>query len=195
MNAAQLPNFVEWSTAAVRLLQGVIYYDDPTIWDLVLKSQSPLENYFARIGLLLVIDEGEGLAYLRQMGDDELPAGYEPLPKLFRKTALSYGATLLAVLLRDALRRFEDDVHNERCVVETAPLFDDWKTFFPPQSDEVRARKELATAINKLEELGFIKRFGDQPEAWEIRKILKARLPVSELEQLKLQLTQVSPAS
>ncbi len=103
----------------MHLLQGVVYSDDAKVWDIVLGHISPLESHFARLGLLLVVDEPEGLAYLRQLADDELPEGYDRLPKLFHKSRLSYGATLLCVLLREELRRFEEEeVQNERCVVD-----------------------------------------------------------------------------
>lgn len=184
-----LPEFREWSIAAVRLLQGAVYAVEPRVWDIVLGAQSHLEGYFGRLGLLLVVDESEGLAYLRQASEDELPDGYEGLPKLFRKTRLGYDATLLCVLFREELRRFEEeDVHNERCVVETTALFDQWTVFFPSLGDQVRQRRELSQSLNKLEDLGFISKFNDEPETWEIRRILKARLPAAELESLKAQL-------
>src|SRR5204863_4276893 len=97
-----------------------------------------------------------------------------------------YDETLLCVLLREQLRRFEEeDLHNERWVVEAAVLFDRWKTLSQVQHDEVRARRELSSALGKLEDIGFVRRLTDEPESWEIRRILKARLPVSELESLK----------
>jgi hypothetical protein len=189
MASTGLPEFREWSVAAVRLLQGAVYADEPRIWDIVLGSQSHLEGYFGRLGLLLVVDEPEGLAYLRQASEDEQPDGYEKVPKLFRRTRLGYDATLLCVLLREELRRFEEeDVHNERCVIETTILFDQWTVFFPGQGDQVRQRRELSQTLGKLEDLGFIHKFNDEPEAWEIRRILKARLPAAELEGLKAQL-------
>jgi hypothetical protein len=193
MVSAGLPEFRDWSVAAVRLLQGAVYADDTRFWDILLRSQSSLETYFGRLGLLLIVDEPEGLAYLRQATEDELPVGYESLPKLFRKKRLSYDATLLCVLLREELRRFEEeDVHNERCVVEATALFDQWITFFPRQDDEVRQRCEFSQTLTKLEDLGFVSKFSkssDEPETWEIRRILKARLPAAELESLKNQLT------
>lgn len=189
MSTDILPDFKPWSIGAVRLLQGVVYSDDSRTWDLVLSNQSPLTVYFGRLGLLLVVDEPEGLAYLRQLAERELPQEFEPLPKLFRKSRLGYDPTLLCVLLREELRRYEEeDIHNEQCVVEAAFLFDAWKTFFPQQHDEVKQRKELSVALSKLEDLGFVRQFSEQPEAWEIRRILKARLSVAELESLKSQL-------
>lgn len=184
-----LPEFRDSGIAAVRLLQGVLYSDDTAAWESLLRNQSDLAEYFARIGLVLVIDEAEGLAYVRQLADDERPAGYEALPRLFRRTSLGYEATLLCVLLRDEFRRFEDeDLDNERCVVETEALIDAWKSFFPSAEDDVRLRKRFAAAMNKLVNLKFVRKFHDDPEAWEVRRILKARLPIDELENLKNQL-------
>lgn len=186
------PEYREWSLATVRLFQGVVYHDEDRVWNIVLTSRSQLEAYFARIGLALVIDETEGFAFVRQWTDDERPAGYEELPRLVRRTSIGYGATILAVILRDELRRFEeDDLHNERCVVEAEALFEQWKAFFPPQHDEVKQRREFLSAMNKLEELGFSRKFGDGVESWEIRRILKAKLPATELERLKEQLAGV----
>jgi hypothetical protein len=60
--------------------------------------------------------------------------------------------------------------------------------FLSVRQDEVRQQKDFTSALRRVEELGFIRKFADNPEAWEIRRILKARLPVTELEALKRQL-------
>ena len=183
-----LPAYKEWSVAAVRLLQGAVYSDD-NAWDLVLRFQSPLNDYFARIGLLLVVDEPEGLAFVRQLAEDEATDGYVGLPRLFRRTRLGYDTTLLCVLLREHLRRFEEeDLDNRRCIVDQSELLGSWKSFFPQGEDEVRLQKSLDSAFRKLEGLKFVSRFGSSAGSWEVRRILKARLPVAELEKLKEQL-------
>jgi Domain of unknown function (DUF4194) len=190
MKTGDLPEFRPWFAAAIRLLQGgAVYSDDSRTWDTLLASQSPLRDYFARIGLLLVLDEPEGLAYLRQLTEDELPEEYDGLPKLFRRARLGYDETLLCVLLREELRRFEEeDIDNDRCGMDAAQLFEQWQSIAPSRHDEVRARRDLSAALGKLEELGFVRKYSDEPEAWEIRRILKARLPVAELEALKAKL-------
>ena len=55
-----------------------------------------------------------------------------------------------------------------------------------------RVARELAAALAKLEELGFVRKAGDEPPMWEIRRILKARLPVAELENLKARMLQAA---
>jgi len=181
---AELPEFREMGIAAVKLLRGVIYSEEEAEWDILLANESELVDYFAKIGLFVVIDRSEGLAYLRQFSDDERTGGYERLPKLFHRTPLGYDATLLCALLRDEYRRFEDeDLDNERCVVEVDGLLEIWKAFFPADQDEVKLHRRLTANLRKLADLKFVKLFQSEPETWEIRKLLKARLPVDELER------------
>ncbi|MEX0726923.1 MAG: DUF4194 domain-containing protein [Planctomycetaceae bacterium] len=185
----EYPEFRDWSIAAVRLLQGVVEIEDGRVWNILLSNRAPVEQYVTRLGLQLVIDETEGLAYLKQFSDETMPEGYAAIPKLFRSTRLSFGQTVLSVLLRDALRRFEEEqTRDDRCVVDESDLLDQWKGFFPSQNDEVRQQRELQSTLRKLEELGFVRRFGQEPPSWEVRRILKARLTAEELEHLQLQL-------
>jgi hypothetical protein len=187
-----LPEFKEWSIVAAKLLQGCIYNDEEHAWAITLRWQSQLESYFARIGLVLVVNEADGMAYLRQLTEGESDGGYDKIPRLFRRVALSYETTLLCVVLRDALRRFEEDVDHERCIVEVDALLETWKTFFPDGEDELKLRKQLEKNLRKLDEFRFVRRFGDDGNSWEVRPILKARLPLSELEKLRDQLRQVT---
>ncbi len=190
-NEPRLGLSVEWSAAAVRLLQGVVYHDDNArTWDILLRSVSPLTEYFFKIGLLLIVDEAEGMAYLRQLDEEEVTLEHEAVPRLFRRTPLGYEASLLCVVLRDLLRQFEEeDVQNERCVISQDELLAMWKAFFSKQTDEVKLNRTLQAALRKLEELKFVRQFEDEPPSWEIRRILKARLPLTDLERLKISLT------
>jgi hypothetical protein len=180
------PEHCEWSEVAVRLFQGVVYLEDGRSWDVLLRNVTPLEDYFGRVGLQLVIDEGEGFAFLRQQQTEDLPDGCDSLPKLFRRTRLSYDATLLTILLREELRRFEEEeVDDQRCVMSGDVLFEQWKAFFPRDQDELKLRKALNAAIRTLEALKFVRRFGRETDDWEVRRILKARLIAADLEAVR----------
>lgn len=186
---SEIPEFRERGIVAVHLLQGVIYEEQEENWSLLLSNESDLSDYFSEIGLALVIDRTEGIAYLRQFSDDERTGGYERLPRLFRKTRLTYNTTLLCALLREEYRKFEEeDLDNERCVVEVDALFELWKLCFPAESDEVTLRKQLIAALKQLENLKFVSSIKDEPDSWEVRKLLKARIPIEELERLRDQL-------
>ena len=189
---ADHPEFRERGVAAVKLLQGVVYSEEGETWSILLANESDLADYFSEIGLALVVDRAEGIAYLKQFDDDERTGGYERLPRLFRKTPLGYEATLLCVLLRDEYRKFEEeDLDNERCVVETDGLFEMWKTFFPADADEVSLRKRLSASLNQLEKLKFVRGLPSGGESWEVRKLLKARVPADELENLRDRLARI----
>lgn len=193
---ASIPPPAEWSAVAVRLLQGVIYNDDNLeVWETLLANVSPLTDYFGKLGLLLVISEADAMAYLRQPEDEEVPPEYDSVPRLFRRTPLAYDTTLLCVLLRDELRIFEEeDVQNARCVVRQSDLLAVWQAFFPDQSDGVKLNRKLSAALRKLEELKFVRQFEQEPPSWEVRRIIKARLPLADLEQLRQSLVDAAKA-
>lgn len=187
---SDLPEFRERGIAAVRLLQGVVYDDDKDTWTILLSNESDLTDYFCEIGLALVIDRADGLAYLRQFDEDERTAGYERLPKLFRRTPLNYEATLLCVLLREEYRKFEEeDLENERCVVAVELMLEQWKTFFPANEDEIKLRKRLIAALNQLDKMKFVRKLKSESDAWEVRKLMKARVPIEQLEELRSRIT------
>jgi hypothetical protein len=183
-----------WSAVAVRLLQGVVYNDDNReVWESLLANVSPLTDYFAKLGLLLVVNEADAMAYLQQPEDEEIPPEFDAIPRLFRRTQLSYDATLLCVLLRDELRQFEEeDVQNERCVVAQSELLSVWEAFFPEQGDGVKLNRGLQAALRKLEELKFVRQFEKEPPSWEVRRIIKARLPLADLERLRHSLVEAA---
>jgi hypothetical protein len=182
-----LPPPVPWAAAAVRLLQGIVYHDDAgNVWESILAGMTPLRDYFARIGLLLIVNEEDGMAYLRQLDSEELPPEYQDIPRLFRSSRMGFEASLLCVVLREELRRFEEEIHDDaRCVVTQSQILALWKTLIPDPSDEVRLNRTLGGHLSKLEEMKFVRQFEQSPPSWEVRRILKARLPLAELANLK----------
>ena len=187
----ELPEFSEFGIAAIKLLQGIVYQEDKEAWAILLASESDIEDYFCRIGTSVVVDRSNGLAYLKQFSDDQRVNGYERLPRLVTRTPLSYQMTLGCVMLRDAYRRFEDeDLENERCVIETETLFDSWKSFFPPEEDDVALRKKLTTCLGHLEKFKLVKKLKSESELWEVRRAIKARVQIDQLEQLNQRMTE-----
>ncbi|MCA9129874.1 MAG: DUF4194 domain-containing protein [Planctomycetales bacterium] len=191
-NQRELPAPAPWSAVAVRLLQGVVYNDDNLeAWETLLANISPLTEYFGKLGLALIVSETDAMAYLRQPDDDEVSPDHDAIPRLFRRTPLGYDTTLLCVLLRDELRLFEEeDVQNARCVVRQSDLLAVWQAFFPQQLDSVKLNRSLGAALRKLEDLKFVRQFEKDPPSWEIRRIIKARLPIADLEKLRQSLVE-----
>jgi len=187
VNTFEFPQREPWSSAAVKLLKGVVYHDDQgNTWDEILSNVSPLTDHFGRLGLVLMVDENDGLAWLHQPDTEELPAEYETIPKLFHKVPLGFEGTLLSTVLRDELKRSEEeDLQNERCVVKQSDLLATWRMFFPEDVDEVRLNDSLSKQLARLEKLKFVRRFEKNPPSWEVRRILKARLPLETLKMIR----------
>ncbi len=176
------------SLAAIRLLQGVVYSTDAAAWQQVLTYRSDLEDYFGRIGLVLIVAEDDGIAYLRQRTDEERDSDGDALPRLMTRTPLSLNVTMLCVILRDEYRRFEDvDLDNTRCTVTVDDLLPTWKSMQPSKHDDVKNRETLVATMRKIEKMSIVGKFGEADE-YEIKPILKARMPIDSLVELKDQM-------
>ena len=69
--------------------------------------------------------------------------------------------------------------------METEALLDAWKLFLSAESDEKQLRDKMVSTLNKLGSLKLVQRLQDETQTWEVRKILKARLPLEELDNLR----------
>src|SRR2546430_5931830 len=95
------------SVAAASLLRGVVYREEsPRAWAALNtpRVQGALLDFFTVLGLTVVIDEPEQFAYLRSV--EEIPEG---MPRLIRRHALTYYATVALVLLRQRLAQADAD--------------------------------------------------------------------------------------
>ncbi|MFA5265565.1 MAG: DUF4194 domain-containing protein [Opitutaceae bacterium] len=167
------------------LLQGPLYREDQPLWETLLQVRGEVAHYLRDVGQELVIDEAEGYAFLRQL----VPADDEKIPRLAQRRRLGYEATLLLVCLRSELDRFERSPGESAALVLTREQIREFASDFLRQTaDEKRDRRALDSAIDRLIELGFLRRFGGDEERCEVRRIIKARLGPEQLEEIKQRL-------
>jgi len=173
------------SSLVIPLLKGVIYRDENTArnagqWNALLDLQARVRDYVAVMGLELVLDEAEGYAFLRarQHEDDD---NAEKLPRLVARRPLSFPVSLLLALLRKKLAEFDagggHDAAAGRLVLSRDDIVELIRVFLPDASNEVRLMDRVDRDINKIVELGFLRRLKPQPgqpPAFEVRRILKA---------------------
>ena len=164
------------SFVLAQLLLAPIYREDRDLWE-VLQSERD------QIGQELVIDEAEGYAFLRQIELD----GVERIPRVARRQPLGYTATLLLVCLREEIASFDAAPDDSTRLVRTRQQLRDLVgQFLRETNNQVRDVRTIDTAINKIEELGFLRTFGTpESEMFEVMRILKARFGPSELEEIK----------
>ncbi|RAQ93971.1 DUF4194 domain-containing protein [Thermogemmatispora tikiterensis] len=181
-----------YASVILRLLQGAVFSDDHDIWSDLLQHQPKIEAYFEQIGLELRVDENSGLAYLLQPEIEDDEGRSLRLPRLTRRDRLSYIATLLCVVLRDRLLCSERDSFMLEPLLCSYQQLVDWcKPYLPERHDERKTEQQIEKAIERLIELNFLRAHGQGQDAmYEVRPLLKAKLDVETLEQLKERLRQ-----
>lgn len=164
----------ELSSVVVPLLKGVLYREEnPGLWGLLLNRQAGVRDYVAVLGLELMLDEAEGYAFLRSRQDDDedsLAAG----PRLVVRRQLSYPVSLLLALLRKKLAEFDAGGGDTRLILSRDEVVEMIRIFLPAGSNEVKLIDQIDAALNKIAELGFIRRLRGQGQMIEVRRIIKA---------------------
>ena len=160
------------STLVISLLKGVVYRDtDEGLWQALGELQIRVREYVAVLGLELVLDEAEGCAYLRHRPAEE---GEAALPRLVPRRQLSYPVSLLLVLLRKKLVELDAGGGDTRLVLRRDEIVDLMRVFFQEVTNEARALDRVEAHINKVVELGFLRRLRGREDEYEVRRILKA---------------------
>jgi hypothetical protein len=167
----------ELSTVIVLLLKGVLYQEnDAGEWSALLRLQARVRDYVAVMGLDLVLDEAEGYAFLKSRSQSEAAAS-DVLPRLIARRPLSFPVSLLLALLRKKLAEFDAAGGDTRLVLSRDEIVDLVRVFLPDGSNEAKLIDQVETHINKIIELGLLRRLKPQPHqpaVVEVRRILKA---------------------
>ncbi|WP_062397201.1 DUF4194 domain-containing protein [Methanogenium cariaci] len=69
-----------YALAVIKLLKGVVYSDDKTVWNCLIQYQRDIKQHFSGIGIEVFVQESEGFAYLKQKDSD--PSQEENLPPI-----------------------------------------------------------------------------------------------------------------
>ena len=179
---------VPYAPVILKLLQNPLFSEEATAWNLLLTHQTSVQEYFARIGLEVRINEADGYAYLHQPLVEDEEGQAIALPRLTRRDRLTYHVTLLCVLLREWLDQFESThLDAGKCAITDLQIHDLMLPFLPKRTDERAIQRRIDSAIERLIELGFLKRMPDtdHPAYFEVRRILKARIDAEKLAEIK----------
>ncbi len=170
------------SHVTIALFKGVVYSDtDPAIWQVLLASTSELREYVAVVGLELEINEAEGYAYLREHPRAE---GDQELPRLVSRRPLSYPQSLLLALLRKRLLELDTRGGETRLIVTRDEIVDMVRLFFAGGTNEAKFVDLVDQHINRIVDLGFMRRMRGRDDAFEVRRILKAFVDAQWLGEL-----------
>ncbi len=189
----------EFAPVVIKLLRGVIYYDDPS-WNDLITYQEKISAFAGRIGLTLKLFESDGFAYITQEyrdeeeGDDDGTSGAGPgLPRLIRKIPLTFEVSLLCVILREELERFDRTNPDEpHLLITTEELVSRIRFYFKEKTDEIRLVRELEKYINQVEKLQYLRKTNQTDPhgniCYHVMPILKARVDLEFITLFKKRL-------
>lgn len=173
-----------YALAVIKLFQGVVNNDDKTAWNCLIQYQQEIKLFFSGIGIEVFVQENEGFAFLRQRVRDS-DQDYS-LPSLLRKDQLTYPVTLLSVLLYEKLIEFDmKGGDSTRLIIDREEIKDTVRIFLPEASNEANLIDKVDKNINKLVEIGFLRPLSTSPNKFEVRRILKAKIPAESLLEIK----------
>lgn len=176
-----------FAAAVIKLLQGPLYNDEITAWNILLSHTEQIRLYCAQMGLELRLHEEDGYAYVHQpqlTDEEEKPVD---LPRLTRRLPLSKPVSVLCVLLREQLLLFEtSNLESIACVLTREQIYDLLQPMLPERTNELSVVRKVDGWIEQVVDLGFLKKrplLG--PNYFEVRRILKAKINAEQLEGLK----------
>ncbi len=169
----------------VQLFKGVVYRDQhEAVWQDLLALHAPAMDYLQVIGLALALDEAEGFAYLKQIEPDEADKSGPAIPRLIQRRPLSYPVSLLCVLLRKKLVEADAGGEEARVILTREQIVEMMRVFLPDQANEAKLVDRIDTHINKLVELGFLRRHEKTGQIYEVRRIIKALVDADWLAEM-----------
>ena len=204
-----------WGGVCVKLLQGPLYRSgaDDANWNALSTWLSEINDYFSKIGLVALVNQSDGYAYLAQTDDHRAKAavlGFEQsesddertgedesgkIPRLIKKMPLSPELSMLCVLLREALDRFEAQEGSSALVLREGEIKEMLSPYLKSQNDQTRVLKRLDEYFSQLVRLTFIREVNEaenqaaqKEREFEIRRIIKSRIGPDFLAEFKRRL-------
>ncbi|MAH14080.1 MAG: hypothetical protein CMO33_10140 [Verrucomicrobia bacterium] len=185
----------------VRLLNGPIYQEDLDLWGRLGAEWEKIKNHFLEMGLEVARDDSAGYAFIRQSEDtDESVEEWEdtetaPLPRVLRRTRLTYHQTIFMVILREELMRFEQDQEEGDHLYRSAlDLREVMLPYYPEMHDEKKVHRQISGMISKFEEWGILKKVRDKDGGlYRVERIIKAKMPPEKLAEVKDQIKRRTP--
>ena len=160
------------SVVVVSLMKGIADREsDPVLWQSLIGIQARVRDYVACLGLDLVLDEAEGFAYLRQRPAEE---GATELPRLVPRRQLGYQVSLMLALLRKKLAEFDATSGEARLILGRNDIVEMMRVFLAETANQVRLNDKIGADLNRVVDMGFLRRLRGTNDRFEVRRILKA---------------------
>jgi len=170
----------EYSLSLITLLKGILYNHQKDAWENLLQYEPEIKKYFTAIGLDVYIDKSEGYAYLQQNEPEE----EVEIPRLAEKRQLNFFTSLLCIVLRKYLLEQDAQGGTVRAIITQQEIINRTKTFLPAAPDEAKQQDKIITTINKVIDIGFLRKLEDNSNNYEIHRIIKGFVNASVIDEM-----------
>ncbi len=203
---------LEYAHLIIKLFKGVIYSEDINDYEQIQQFESQLNTYFEQIGIRLIIDKVNTLAYLsqemykKQMEIDDKDYN---IPDIVSKIPLTIEQTIACVSILDLLLEIEKRDPSSRPKIVTAKEIKDtfdkigMDKLLKKKNDSVKRDDKYNALINKMIEFKFLvdktndsnnttyrtnMKANDSNKFYEIKRLIKVRINADKLEEIKRKL-------
>ena len=167
-------------------MKGVTFADaDTLLWQSLLSLQARIRDHVVVLGLELIVDEAEGFAYLRQRQTSE---GEPETPRLIPRRQLGYPVSLLIALLRKKLAEFDAASGDTRLILGREDIAEMMRVFLPDTVNQARLMDRIDSHINRVIDMGFLRRLAGRDDHFEVRRVLKAFVDAQWLNEFEQRL-------
>ncbi|MDQ8194010.1 DUF4194 domain-containing protein [Coraliomargarita sp. SDUM461004] len=188
------PSVITIRHVIVQLVRGPLYQEETESWARLLRDRHQVESHFHLMGLDLVVDEDAGYAFLRNEDtseEEEEPSesheGEAPLPRLMRRTPLSFLPTVLLTELRERLLRHDQSTDGtDYLYLEFRDILEFMRPYCGETGNEQKIEKKVKAAVARLAELSALRQVPNRSEViYRVEPILRAKLPVDQIEAIR----------
>jgi hypothetical protein len=181
-----------FSASLIALYRGIVYERDRAEWEGLLRHEGDIRRHLQPLGLVLHLDVSEGYAFLKHR--DWQPEE-TALPRVTEKRQLPFLPSLLCLILRKYL--IEDDARagGTRVFITEEEVYGRMRVFLSQKGDEVSRDNRIATAVNRVEGLGFLRRIEDGDRRYEINRIIKGYVDAEIVDDMLRRLEEFAMAN
>ena len=183
------PKILPYASVVVKLLKGPLEYVEKGAWEKLLQYKVELTGFLQQLGLVLVLDEQDGYAFVKHAltEDDEAYVSWT------QRRSFSYEESIMLVLLREMMAEFEISESASRELIKKRREIKEYaELFFKEGASRIKFLKEIDRLIDKVEESGFLHRIENHEvideQKFRIRKIIKSKVDSEALENFQQQL-------
>ncbi|MGD1817459.1 MAG: DUF4194 domain-containing protein [Pleomorphochaeta sp.] len=194
MSDNKLSNTKQWKDICVRLLQGTIFEEDNLeIFERLKLWNKEINSYFNIIGLKLFYSDDINYAYLEQIEDEDGNV-IDNLNRLLKRHPLTYEASLILVILREELDKFElENLNSENLILKESEIIDLIEPYYKESSDKVKFKDLISSNLTYIANMNLIKRINktddnlqiSNDKEYLIRNIIRAKVSTEFLKEFK----------